>query len=38
MLPFITPILKVIIAEIIISLSKKAVEAIEEELKSNKEK
>ena len=38
MLPFLTPIFKVIVAEIIVSLSKKAIEAIEEELKTNKEK
>lgn len=37
MLPFITPIFKIIVAEIIVSLSKKAIEAIEEEFKSHKE-
>jgi hypothetical protein len=37
MLLFLTPILKVIVAELIISAGKKAIEAIEEELSDSKE-
>jgi hypothetical protein len=37
MLPFLTPLFKVIVAELVISAGKKVIEAIEEELSDEEE-